>query len=95
MICAVASAMPSITPSAVALAPSVTTRKTGSSPWISSEEVSISSDVRPSAHTARGKLRSLALPRAHCPLRLKIVQLSPLLYGLIIGATKAMPERAA
>ena len=65
MICAVASAMPSTTPSAVALAPSVTTRNTGSSPWISSDEVSISSDVSPSAHTARGKSSVRCRRRAH------------------------------
>ena len=49
-----------------AMAPSVTTRNTGSSPWISSDEVSISSEVRPSAHTARGKLWPCS-PRTACP----------------------------
>src|SRR5581483_1643679 len=58
--CAVASAMPSTTPSAVAEAPSVTTRNTGSRPWISSEEVSMQSEVRPSAHTPLGR-RSLVV----------------------------------
>jgi hypothetical protein len=54
---AVASAMPSIKPTSAALAPSVETRNTGRSAWIISDELSMKSDTKPSAQTARGTAR--------------------------------------
>src|SRR5271166_804650 len=54
LIEAVASAIPSITPTEPTLAPSTVTRKTGSRQWMSSDDVSINRLTRPSAHTVRG-----------------------------------------
>jgi hypothetical protein len=53
----VASAIPSISPTDRALAPSTVTRNTGKRLWMISEEVSISSDTTPSATTVRGTAR--------------------------------------
>ncbi len=54
MIEAVASAMPSITPTVRVDAPSTPTRYSGSSAWIISEETSISSETSPSAQMLAG-----------------------------------------
>src|SRR4051812_23506157 len=51
---AVASAAPSMSPTASTLVPSVVTMNTGNRLWISSEETSISRLTNPSAHTAGG-----------------------------------------
>src|SRR3954452_1462031 len=51
---AVASATPSITPTTVTLAPSVTVRNKGSSAWIVSDDRSMNRLTKPSAHTVRG-----------------------------------------
>ena len=53
-IAAVDSAMPSITPTASALAPSTLTRNTGSRLWIASDETSMNRLTKPSANTPRG-----------------------------------------
>jgi hypothetical protein len=55
---AVASPIPSIRPTISALAPSTEVRKTGSRPWIISEEMSMNRLTQPSAHTPRGMARS-------------------------------------
>src|SRR5437867_11324905 len=47
-------------PTASALTPSVVTRKSGSRLWMSSEDVSISSDTMPSVHTPAGMFRQAA-----------------------------------
>ncbi|MNM30646.1 hypothetical protein D3C81_412090 [compost metagenome] len=54
MIDAVASAMPSITPTAIIEVPSTVTMYSGSRAWIISEEMSMNIDTKPSAHTLRG-----------------------------------------
>ena len=54
MIDAVASAMPSITPTATTEVPSTVTMYSGSSAWIISEEMSMNIDTKPSAQTLRG-----------------------------------------
>ncbi|OIQ64422.1 hypothetical protein GALL_540260 [mine drainage metagenome] len=59
VIAAVASAIPSMTPTSSVLAPIPTTRYTGKSEWIISDDRSISSDTKPSAHTPAGKARVL------------------------------------
>jgi hypothetical protein len=60
---AVASATPSINPTASALAPSVVTMKTGSRLWMISEDTSINRLTKPSIQMLVGSLRS-ALVRA-------------------------------
>ena len=59
---AVASAMPSIRPTATTDAPSVPTRNTGNRAWTISEEVSMSSDTKPSATTVRGSFLRTGRP---------------------------------
>src|SRR5689334_9513790 len=51
---AVPSARPSIAPSTSGLAPTTVTRNAGSSPWIISDEVSVSRLTSPSTHTPAG-----------------------------------------
>ena len=57
---AVASPTPSISPTISVLAPSTLVRKTGSRPWIISEEMSMNRLTKPSAHTPPGMARSPA-----------------------------------
>src|SRR3954470_15713781 len=51
---AVDSAMPSIIPTVVTLAPRVTVRNKGNSAWIVSDDRSMNRLTKPSAHTVRG-----------------------------------------
>jgi len=57
---ALPSAMPSINPTSVALAPSVDTRNTGSSACTISDETSMNSETKPSTQTVRGTARQPA-----------------------------------
>src|SRR6516164_5708821 len=54
---AVASAMPSITPTVNIDVPTTLTRNSGSRLWINSDDVSISMDTKPSVHTLAGIAR--------------------------------------
>ncbi len=54
MIIAVASAMPSMMPTAKVDAPSTVTMNSGSRLWINSDEMSISIETSPSVHTLAG-----------------------------------------
>src|SRR5690606_39444345 len=62
MISAVASAMPSMIPTASTLAPRPDTRKIGSRLWISSDERSMNRLTRPSIQTVRGMVRRSSMP---------------------------------
>src|SRR5690606_38188467 len=61
MMDAVASAMPSIRPTASTEVPSTATMYMGSRAWISSEEMSMNMETKPSAQTLRG-----TAPRLGC-----------------------------
>src|SRR3954466_5113873 len=65
---AVASAMPSITPTIVTLTPSVTVRNKGRSAWIVSDDRSMNRLTKPSAQTVRGIAGRLVATRQP-PLR--------------------------
>src|SRR5689334_4943088 len=58
---AVASAMPSITPTVSADVPRTDTRKTGSRAWIISEEMSINMLTKPRTQTVLGMRRRVAV----------------------------------
>lgn len=56
-IAAVASLIPSISPTSAALAPRLPTRNTGNRLWIISDEISMNIETKPNAQTPRGTAR--------------------------------------